>query len=125
MCVSAAMEKNRDLHLTEEELDVAEIVRRPEITPKQHSTVLIVSLLSTRPFNAFALNSTMKGAWRVKKGFNFREISMNLFSFQFSDVSEKNRILNNGPWSFDKALLILREPSDEQPMKMKFESAHF
>lgn len=67
----------------------------------------------------------MKGAWRVKKGFNFREISSNLFSFQFSDVGEKERVFKSGPWSFDRALLVLREPGMIQPSKMTFEESPF
>lgn len=119
------MEKGRDFHLTEDELAASkiEIVQEKEL--KTQSLLLIGSLITSRPFNSFALQSTMKGAWRVKKGFNFREISTNLFSFQFSNEVEKNRILNNGPWSFDRSLLVLREPGREQPTKMKFDHASF
>ena len=49
-----------------------------------------------------------------KKGFIFQEITSNLFSFQFSEAEEKDRILKNDPWSFDKALLVLRKPGLEQ-----------
>lgn len=65
------------------------------------------------------------GAWKVKKGFNFHKISSNLFSFQFSDVLEKERILNSGPWPFDRSLLVLREPGTEQLLKMSFDIVSF
>lgn len=119
------MEGNRDFHLTEEKLDVAEVIIKRTTKPKQQSIVLIGSLKSLRPFNSYALNSTMKSARRVGKGFTFREISTNLFSFQFCDENDKNRILKTGPWSFDKSLLILREPENEEPTKMKFDHSQF
>lgn len=90
----SSVEGGRDLHLTEEELDTAEIEIIGGNEPKSHPSILIGSLKSSRPFNAFALHSTLKG---VRKGFNFREISTNLFSFQFNEEAEKSRCLNSGP----------------------------
>ena len=38
---------------------------------------------------------------------------------------EKDRVLNGGPWSFNKSLLVLREPGMTQPSKIKFETSAF
>lgn len=57
------MENGKDIHLTEEESDLAEIVLTSEPEVKHQSLVLIGTLKASRSFNAFALLSTMKGAW--------------------------------------------------------------
>lgn len=119
------MEKGAEIHLTIEEGEAAEIEIVVDNDSSQKSTILIGSLKTNRPFNSYTLNSTMKGAWRVRKGYHFGEISANLFSFQFSDVQENERILKNGPWSFDRALLILKEPGLIQPSKMVFDETPF
>ncbi|KAL8161429.1 hypothetical protein V2J09_012918 [Rumex salicifolius] len=88
-------EKGRDLHLTKDERI---IVQEEEDTHTGHlkieSLTLMGSLLTSKPFNSFALKATMKGA-----------------------------VLKGAPWLFDKSLLVLKELGDEQPFKMTFDKA--
>lgn len=76
------------------------------------------SCLTPRPFNAQALKATMKGAWKLKNGFVFNELEHNLFLFQFVEEKDRVSLMQGGPWSFDKAILILRDLGIEQPCKM-------
>lgn len=62
MLRGASMEGGRDLHLTEEELNVAEIEISSVNESKSHPSILIGSLKTSRPFNAYALQSSMKDA---------------------------------------------------------------
>lgn len=119
------MENNQDIHLTQDERNPTVLAIPAETNPGHSSSIPIGSLKTSRPFNAYALHSTLKGTWRVRKGFTFREISSNIFSFQFAEVTEKERIYNSGPWSFDRALLVLQEPGMVQPSKLKFNESPF
>ena len=38
-----------------------------------------------------------------------RVLKENLFFFQFNHVVDKRSIMHNGPWSFDKNLVVLSE----------------
>lgn len=45
----------------------------------------------------------------------------NIFVFEFFAQSDKNHVLNEGPWSFDGHLLLLKQMTGvEQPSEVKF-----
>lgn len=35
-----------------------------------------------------------------------------MFMFKFASESDKMRVLSRGPWHFERALIVLKEPSD-------------
>ncbi|XP_058783570.1 uncharacterized protein LOC131658275 [Vicia villosa] len=58
----------------------------------------------------------MVGAWRLKNSVETHELSKNLFLFGFSTKRDLESVLRNGPWSFDRNLLVLNRVSgEEQP----------
>lgn len=119
-------DKGKRIHLTEEEevfLIGDEIIK--EDRSVQSSLTLTGKVLSSRNPNAQALRATLKGAWRTKGDFLFKEISGKLFSFQFKEAADKEKVLNGGPWSFDKSLLVLHEPGLEQSATLSFDKAPF
>ncbi|KAL8521617.1 hypothetical protein ACS0TY_011946 [Phlomoides rotata] len=58
---------------------------------------LVGKVLTNKPFNAFGLLETMKKAMNPPMGFIAREISKNLFSFQFCSTSDMNAVLAREP----------------------------
>ncbi|XVF38349.1 hypothetical protein REPUB_Repub20aG0093700 [Reevesia pubescens] len=46
--------------------------------------------------------------WRLSGSVSIKYIGENLFLFKFQDVVEKNKVLLNQPWSFNKVLLMLK-----------------
>ncbi|KAL2925942.1 hypothetical protein RDABS01_000013 [Bienertia sinuspersici] len=73
-------------------------------------------LLSDAPYNPEALKITMSRA-----GLVVREIENNIFVFQFFSKSDREKVLEQGPWSFDGKLLLLKEVNKgEQPAEMTF-----
>lgn len=71
-------------------------------------------------FNSGALQSTIRQIWRLKNGVKIREIVENLFSFQFFDWKDKERVFQGEPWWFDKKILVLYEIKGvEQPSTLK------
>lgn len=119
-----AMDKGkRSMLLTEQECVVVEGSTEDESQISKNS--LIGSLITSKPFNSHALKATMKGAWRLRKGFLFRELQQNLFIFQFASAEDVTKVMEEGPWSFDKALLVLKNPGIEQPSKIKLGKVQF
>ncbi|CAL5359252.1 unnamed protein product [Camellia sinensis] len=87
---------------------------------------LVGKLLTRRPFNVEAMKNTLLSVWQPTKGMQVRVIGDNLFVFVFGHVVDKRRVLSNGPWTFDKHLLMLGEmdpnvqPSDIQLTGVQF-----
>ncbi|KAF2291546.1 hypothetical protein GH714_025421 [Hevea brasiliensis] len=68
---------------------------------------LIRRFLTDCSINFNAMRSTMATLWRPGKGVCIKEIGPQLCSFQFFQVVDPNRVLDEGPWSFNKHLLVL------------------
>ncbi|KAI8004921.1 Uncharacterized protein LOK49_LG08G03245 [Camellia lanceoleosa] len=87
---------------------------------------LVGKVLTTRPFNVEAMKSTLMTVWRPAKGMDFHVIGVNLFLFHFHHVADKRRVLLNGPWSFNKHLLLLNEVDAHlQPSEVLLSEATF
>ncbi|XP_028090831.1 uncharacterized protein LOC114291039 [Camellia sinensis] len=87
---------------------------------------LVSKLLTRRPFNVDAMKSTLLSVWQPTKGMQVRVIGDNLFVFVFGHVVDKRRVLLNGPWTFDKHLLMLGEMDPNvQPFDIQLTSVHF
>lgn len=58
----------------------------------------------------------MLGASKLKHPVETEELSKNLFLFKFATKRNLEGVLRNGPWSFDRNLLVLERVSgEEQP----------
>ncbi|XP_058732735.1 uncharacterized protein LOC131604305 [Vicia villosa] len=68
----------------------------------------------------------MLGAWKLKNPVEVQELNKNLFLFRFSTRREMENILKNGPWSFDRNLLVLsRITGEEQPSELNMHYGTF
>jgi len=50
--------------------------------------------------------------WNIRKtakGLVVRNLDSNLFAFQSSSLADKEYVLNEGPWSFDGYILLLKQ----------------
>ncbi|KAK3188887.1 hypothetical protein Dsin_028448 [Dipteronia sinensis] len=66
---------------------------------------------SNRLVNMEAFINLIPKIWRLKYGVDIEVIDGNTFSFTFKDAADHYRVLQGGPLSFDKALLVLEEPT--------------
>ncbi|KAL2935792.1 Gag polyprotein [Bienertia sinuspersici] len=73
------------------------------------SLMLVGKLLTNRPINYEAMKKTFRSIWRLKEGMAVRMVEANLFVFQFSSVSDKEKVVQGRPWFFDNQLLLLKE----------------
>ncbi|KAL2892746.1 hypothetical protein RDABS01_008655 [Bienertia sinuspersici] len=63
----------------------------------------------------------MKVSLILKEGMAVRMVEANLFVFQFSSVSDKEKVVQGRPWFFDNQLLLLKETKgDDQISEVRF-----
>ncbi|CAK8536828.1 unnamed protein product [Lathyrus sativus] len=58
-------------------------------------------------FNSRAFISTMTGTWKLRNPVEVQDLNKNLFLFRLATKRDLKCVLKNGPWSFDKYILIL------------------
>ncbi|XP_057444485.1 uncharacterized protein LOC130736706 [Lotus japonicus] len=46
--------------------------------------------------------------WKVKNGVEIREVGSNLYVFRFFSEKDREGVLKQGPWNFDKSLVVLQ-----------------
>ncbi|XP_042988686.1 uncharacterized protein LOC122316216 [Carya illinoinensis] len=87
---------------------------------------LVLSLFTEKHFNREAFKVTMKRAWRLVRGVKFRDLHSNIFLANFEDLRDKEKVLREGPWSFDKHLLLVQEvDGNKQVQQIKIREASF
>lgn len=92
----------------------------------EDSLCLVGKVWTQKSFNVFGLLDTMKRLWNPAYGLTCREIETNLFSFQFKNIRDLQKVLSMEPWTFNKHILVLkRAKSDVQPSAMNMDSVPF
>lgn len=87
---------------------------------------LVGKLFTVKSFNAEAMKKTLVSFWSLKKNVVVRMVEINLFVFQFFCETDKIRVLNGCPWSFDGKILLLKElKGEEQPSEVNFTHSPF
>ncbi|GMY14954.1 hypothetical protein FCV25MIE_10193 [Fagus crenata] len=59
----------------------------------------------------------MLSKWCPSLGAQMKDLGNNLFIAIFNDAMDREIVLLNGPWSFDKSLVIMKPFDDDLPMK--------
>jgi hypothetical protein len=68
---------------------------------------LVGSIIAEKAINREAFRSLMTNLWRVKDGIQFKEIQENLWVIEFTEMKDKQRVLDGRPWLFDRHLVAL------------------
>lgn len=75
---------------------------------------------------AEVMRKTFASAWRVAHGLRVEKLGNNIFIFGFDNDDDRRRVLNQGPWFFEKFLLILELPiRGHRPSDYRFTSVSF
>ena len=69
---------------------------------------LIGKFLTCKPFNKRAAKNTLRRAWGLENSLQIIEVGPNLFQFKFQSEFDMVQIIQDGSWSFDDQLLLLR-----------------
>ena len=84
---------------------------------------LIGKILSKWPLLISVVHNALTTARKLNHDFKIVALEFNLFQIQFATLAGKCKVLMEGPWYFDKSLIIFREiPSGAciENMEMKF-----
>lgn len=112
------------MDLTKEEEEDSFVADDVEVCGEEIFTRSLVGKLWTEDsFNSRIFKQFMVQAWRLKNPIEVQDLNNNLFVFRFSTKKDLESVLKNGPWSFDRNLVILkRVTGDEQPSEMPMHS---
>lgn len=73
---------------------------------------LLGKVLHSRRVNKEGLKSALQQVWRTVEEVKIESLGNKMFMFKFASESDKRRVLSRGPWHFERALIVLKEPSD-------------
>ena len=76
---------------------------------------LVGKVWTEKTINKEAFRSVLTGIWRIVGGVKIKELQDSLWLFEFSDVVDKNRIMEGRPWSYDRKILVLNEFDGRTP----------
>ena len=76
--------------------------------------VLAAKFCTKRVINIESVMCTLKPIWRAVCGFKGRNMGNNMVMFLFENTVEMEWVLANGPWSFDKFLILLKHIDDDR-----------
>lgn len=83
----------------------------PEETVKvEYDRCLVGSFMTSRKINFLAMQDTLASVWRPVKGVFMEETSIhNIFLFKFFHDLDMQRVLDEGPWTFNQQVLLLKK----------------
>ena len=79
-------------------------------TVENNSCVLVAKLFTRRKVNLEALTRTLRSMWRSIQTFEVRDLGSNTVLLIFEDESVPQKLMTQGPWTFDKYLIGLYKP---------------
>lgn len=87
---------------------------------------LVGKLWTENPFNGRIFKQVITQAWRLKNQVEVQDLNKNLFLFRFTTKRDADTVLKNGPWNFDRNIVVLKRLSgDEQPSDLEMHSSEF
>ena len=103
------IERIEKLKLTVEEGEEITIrsTQREKIL-EEWSLNLIGKFLGSQYYNQRAAKNLLRSVWKMGNDLKIVDVGEGLFQFKFSIESQMKWVLDNGPWSFENQLLVLR-----------------
>ncbi len=83
---------------------------------RAHPPILVGRFLTKRVLNIEYVARKFKPLWRANKGFKIHDVGKNKAVFTFHDNIDRERVLANGPWMYDKYLVILEKLDGDTPI---------
>ncbi|KAJ1420313.1 Zinc knuckle CX2CX4HX4C [Sesbania bispinosa] len=101
------MERWKDVAFSKEE--GVELIVLEEDCLKESDAWLIGRLATQSVYNVRAFKNTMMNVWKPRHGMEIHDIGRNLFSFRFFSAKDRDFVLKESPWNFDRSLVVLKE----------------
>lgn len=110
----------------EVEVDIPTDVDDTNDTLEEEAFTLVGTLWTDKTVKFNFLKDTMATIWRPGKGVLAEEVEPNLFLFHFYHEKDRRRVLEDGPWSFEQHLLVLKKlEKEESPFDIDLTKAEF
>ncbi|XP_019172069.1 PREDICTED: uncharacterized protein LOC109167503 [Ipomoea nil] len=118
----AALDINAD-----DESDGLDLGFEEDVDPITDFSLTLVGRLMTDKIVKFAfMRDTMAAVWRPRMGVAAKELINNTYLFQFFHDIDMQRVLEDGPWSFEQNLLALAKVQpDIPPIVTPLDTANF
>lgn len=85
---------------------------------------IVAKVIMNKQVNSDAFGAVMKNIWRVHNSTRIDTAGENVFLIQFKSRMEKARVLAEGPWTFDKSLIVMISPKESDTISnMEFQKA--
>ena len=87
------------------------IIVRPDRrnkTLEECSLSLLRKFLAPRPLNLRFAKNLLRSVWKMGLNLKIIEVADGLLQFKFALESQVSWVMNNGPWSFDNRVLVLK-----------------
>lgn len=78
-------------------------------TLEEYSNNIIGKFLTTRPINLRAAKNLLRAVWKMGNDWKIIDVGEGLFQCKFALESQLRWVMDNGPWSSDDQLLVLRK----------------
>lgn len=70
--------------------------------------VLVGRFVTSKPIKFHIMSDMLASIWRPGKGVMISDVTPNLFLFKFYHEVDVKRVLEDGPWSFENNMLVLK-----------------
>ncbi|PWA93951.1 hypothetical protein CTI12_AA065710 [Artemisia annua] len=79
-----------------------------------------------RPYSFQRMKRALSAAWRPRRPISFQELESNMFLVKLDHFVDLKRVLEDGPWSFERNLVVLKSiDNDEQPSELEMTKVPF
>ena len=85
--------------------------------PGAEEHVLATKFLTKRALNMEAIAKTFTLLWKIRKGFEIRDMGDHRVLFVFPDPSNVDKVLMGEPWTFDRHLVVLEKINNSDVFK--------
>ncbi|KAM0837366.1 hypothetical protein ACQ4PT_061708 [Festuca glaucescens] len=99
----------KNLKLSDAERKGIKFGKKQACSPMMSKLQAVGKLFSGRPAKAEYLGRTLGSVWSPFTGVECKDLGRNRFLFLFHEETGKNKALNEGPWTFNKDLLVMED----------------
>ncbi|WOG81791.1 hypothetical protein DCAR_0100942 [Daucus carota subsp. sativus] len=121
----ASSSRNKDLEeayanlsLSTDDEDGIIIEDIPDVTANEGLDFYLVGCFVTnKKINFMAMQDTLSSIWRPVKVIMEETTQMNMFLFKFFHERDMQRVLEDGPWTFNQQVLLVKKFNADEQLK--------
>lgn len=95
-------------------IDVRENDKYRLFSSENVSLCVVAKVITIKKVNLDAFRSVMKAVWKVHDQTRIELAGENIFVVQFRNALDKASIISDGPWTFDRSLVVMISPKSDE-----------